>query len=283
VNHRLRAALRRLNRVRWLAKLHNVRQSGPAGSARALDKLRYVLWSPELGDLSFDMANPDATARFLAEALSVPVQDARAAWQELIEDEPLRTDYARLRKRSLQPRRLAFSARGPWWVVVRLRKPKLVVETGVWYGLGAAMLLRALELNAQEGHEGRLISFDPDATGGWLVPERQKQRWTWVQATTETALEPLLQGQQLDFFIHDTPSYYERERAEFEVAYRHAAPGAVLLSSNGENTPALSELSETNGLPYYHYPYIPERHFYVTKGLSLCVVPRPPTTSSLSH
>jgi hypothetical protein len=273
MGHRLRAGARRLNRLRWAAKLANVRRAGPGGTARTRDKLGYILWAPELGDLSFDMADPGATAGFLANALSVPVEDALRAWQEVTEDEQLRADYARLRKRSLLPRRLALSARGPWWVLVRLRKPALVVETGVWYGLGSALLLRALELNAHEGHEGRLISFDPDTTGGWLVPERLKPRWTWVQAPTEDALEESLRGQRLDLFIHDTPSNYERERAEFEVARRHAAPGAVLLSSNGENTPALREISAANGLPYYHYRYVAERHFYVTNGLSLSVLP----------
>jgi len=272
--NQLRAGARRLNRVRWAAKLRNVRRAGSGGTATRIDKLRYVLWAPELGDLSFDMADPEATAGFLAKALAVSTGDAFAALEEVMEDRQLRTDYARLRRPSLLPRELALSARGPWWVITRLRKPRLVVETGVWYGLGSAMLLRALELNAQEGHEGRLISFDPDTTGGWLVPDRLKPQWRWVRATTEDALQSSLEGQQVDFFIHDTPSNYARERAEFEAARRHAAPGAVLLSSNGENTPALRELSAEHGLPYHHYPYAASRHFYVTRGMSLTVLPR---------
>ena len=271
-HYRLRAETRRFNRVRWAAKAANVRRAGPGGTASTFDKLRYILWSPELGDLSFDIADPGATAGFLADALSVPVEDALAAWQEVEEDVQLRVDYARLRKSSVLPRRLALTTRGLWWVLVRLRKPRLVVETGVWYGLGSAVLLRALELNAGDGHEGRLMSFDPDITGGWLVPERLKPRWTWVQATTEEALEPCLGRQEVDLFIHDTPSAYERERAEFEVALRHAAPGAVLFSSNGENTPALRELCAAHGLPYHHYRYVAQRQFYVTRGLSLSVV-----------
>jgi hypothetical protein len=272
--HQLRAGARRLNRVRWAAKLKNVRRAGAGGTASPVDKLRYVLWAPELGDLSFDMADPEATAAFLAEALGVTPEEAFAALREVVEDPQLREDYARLRKPSLLPRQLALSARGPWWVIARLRKPRLIVETGVWYGLGSAMLLRALELNAQEGHEGRLISFDPDPTGGWLVPERLKSRWTWIQATTDEALESSLQGLEVDFFIHDTPSNYSRECAEFEVVRRHASPGAVLLSSNGENTTALRELCEEHGMPYHHHRYLAERHFYVPRGMSLTVAPR---------
>jgi hypothetical protein len=167
------------------------------------------------------------------------------------------------------PRRMRLSQRTLWWAIVRLRKPALVVETGVWYGLGSAVLLRALELNAEDGYEGRLISFDPDPTGGWLVPDRLKPRWNWVKHATDDALEATLIGRELDLFIHDTPSNYERERYEFRVALRHAARGAVLLSSNGRNTPALEEICAIAGLPYHHYPYVAERHFYVTRGLSL--------------
>jgi predicted O-methyltransferase YrrM len=276
LGHRFRAGARRFNRVRWASKLSNVRRAPPGGTAGTLDKLSYVLWAPELGDHSFDVADPEQVAAVLARALPVTEKEALAALDEVARDEQLHEDYARLRRLSLVPRRMRLGPRLLWWAVVRLRKPRLVVETGVWYGLGSAALLRALELNAAEGHDGRLISFDPDSTGGWLVPERLQPRWNWVKARTDEALEPLLSGEHVDLFIHDTPSNYARERAEFEVALRHAAQGAVLISSNGQNTPALAELSAVEGLAYHHLPYVARRHFYVTKGLSLAVVSRKP-------
>ena len=156
--HRLRAGARRLNRLRWSSKLANVRHAPPGGTAGALDKIGYVLLAPELGDHSFDITDQRGMARFLAEALSLPVEDALAALEEAGSDERLRLDYTRLKRLSLVPRRMRLSQRTLWWAIVRLRKPSLVVETGVWYGLGSAVILRALELNAEEGHEGRLIS-----------------------------------------------------------------------------------------------------------------------------
>jgi hypothetical protein len=276
LRHRLRAGARRLNRLRWASKLSNVRRAEPGGTAGPLDKLGYILWAPELGDHSFDVADQEQVATFRARALSATTGEALAAIEEADSDERLREDYARLRRLSLVSRPLRLGPRLLWWIVARLTKPRLIVETGVWYGLGAAVLLRALELNAAEGHDGRLVSFDPDPTGGWLVPDRLKPRWTWIQERTDEALEPSLSGEQVDLFIHDTPSNYARERTEFEVALRHAAQGAVLMSSNGENTPALAEIAAAEGLAYHHHPYVASRHFYVTKGLSLAVVPETP-------
>jgi methyltransferase family protein len=266
---RLRAGARRLNRFRWTSKLANVRHARPGGTAGTLDKIGHVLLAPELGDHSFDITDHVGMATFLAAALSVPTADAFGAIEEAGSDDRLRADYARLKRLSLVPRRMRLSQRSLWWAIVRLRKPALVVETGVWYGLGSAVILRALELNAEEGHEGRLISFDPDETGGWLVPHRLHSRWQWVRASTDDALEATLFGRELDLFIHDTPSDYARERYELQVALRHSAPGAVLLSSNGRNTPALEEICAAEGLPYHHLPYVADRHFYVTRGLSL--------------
>lgn len=70
------------------------------------------------------------------------------------------------------------------------------METGVRYGLGTMVILRALERNAQEesDHHGKLISFDPDPNGGWMVPERHAPHWTWVRATTRDALDANLRG-----------------------------------------------------------------------------------------
>lgn len=272
LRYRLKAGVRRLNRLRWSGKLGNVRRAGPVGTATLLDKLRYVVWGPELGDYSFDIADNEPIAQFLAPVLSLPPAAMRTAIDEANADQQLRDDYARARRRALLPRSLALSQRSLWWAIVRLRKPSLVVEAGVWYGLGSTVLLRALELNAQEGHEGRLISFDPDPTAGWLVPERLRHRWTLVHDGTEDALERQLVGRELDFFIEDTPSAYARERAGYEAALRHSTPAAILLASNGENTRALADLCHEHDLPYSHIHYLPRRHFYVSNGVALTVV-----------
>src|SRR4029078_12987181 len=77
---------------------------------------------------------------------------------------------------------------------VRLRRPAVVVETGVFDGFSSAFILKALADN----HHGRLCSIDvparapiaastdkmpfatlPDgADPGWLAPDVARARWT---------------------------------------------------------------------------------------------------------
>ncbi|PTL60293.1 class I SAM-dependent methyltransferase [Paraconexibacter algicola] len=270
---RVRAAVRRLNRIRWHAKARSIRAYG-ANSASLTERARYVLWDPEVGDFSFHLADLDAAARFLAEGFDVTPAQARALLDEPAADQQLAADYADLRRWTLLRAEMALGHRPLLWALIRLRRPSLVVETGLWYGLGAMVMLRALERNALDGHEhGKLISFDPDPTAGWMVPERHSPHWTWVRATTQDALEANLRGRRLDLFVHDTPSEPDLERYELRTAAEAAAPGAILCSGNGTNTPALRELCSNRPVSLLHHDYSARGHFYRGNGISFAVTP----------
>ena len=74
---RLKAQIRRGNRLRWRSKLKNLK-SYPDGGASLADRVKYVLWDPEVGDFSFDIADLDASAQFLATSFDVKLARARA-------------------------------------------------------------------------------------------------------------------------------------------------------------------------------------------------------------
>ena len=127
-----------------------------------------------------------------------------------------------------------------------------MVETGIKHGMGALVLLVALERNAREGRAGQLISFDLDPFSGWVVPERLRGDWEPVYASTFDRLEQTLEGQKVDLFICDTPPDYDIESFEMRTALRHAAPGIVLIAGNGDRTTVLPELAaELHG--EYHF------------------------------
>src|SRR5207237_437884 len=86
---------------------------------------------------------------------------ARRAVQELEDDADLRHGIERrLRKRGDHNRRVGYGRRLGWYAIARLVQPQLIVETGIHDGLGSAVLLRALQQNAAEGNDGRLLAFD---------------------------------------------------------------------------------------------------------------------------
>lgn len=271
---RIRAAVRHGNRIRWFAKARSLRAYGANGASLA-SRMRYVLWDPEVGDFSFDLADLDAAAHFLAANFDVTPEVARQLLEEPAQDERLQRDYAALRRPALLRPQMALGHRPLLWALIRLRRPHVVVETGLWYGLGAMVMLRALERNVEDGgHAGRLISFDPDPTAGWMVPERHADRWTWARATTQDALAANLAGIRVDLFVHDTPSEPDLERYEFTTAADAAAPGAVLCSGNGQNTPALRELCDQRGFPFMHHDYAAAGHFYRGNGISFATATR---------
>jgi predicted O-methyltransferase YrrM len=167
-----------------------------------------------------------------------------------------------------------FGRRLGWYAIARLRKPKLIAETGIHDGLGSALLLRALEINARDGVEGRLISFDPRAETGWLVPEPLRSRWEPRFVTSddpERGLPAALEAEEVDFFIHDSEHTHAVEMFEFSAAVEHAAPGCVLLSDNAHATSALKDIAGNIGREYAFYPEKPKNHWYPGAGIGLVV------------
>jgi len=269
---RLRAQVRRFNRLRWWGKLQNVRRHGGRGSMSRRSVTRYVLWSPELGDYSFEPNDRDGLIEFASRALETQAVHIRGFFEELAADRRLALDIEGRRRPTLLDRNPPLGQRRLWYALTRLLKPQLVVEAGVWYGLGSSVLLRALERNAEEGYDGSLLAFDPDPTAGWLVHPRHRHRWTLVREPTEGALEAHLRGKRPGLFIVDTPPSYERERHQFELALAHAAAPAVLLASNGTHTSALEDLCRERSLPFHHHPYEAADHFYTAPGVALALV-----------
>jgi hypothetical protein len=262
--------LRRLSRLRWLEKARLVRGYRCSVRANPLGIARYVLFDPEVGDFSYEIENEGELAQFLADALAVNAAQIVGYMAEAHTAPALTRDLsARVRWRPDMKRRIGLANRLAWYVVARATKPRLVVETGVKHGLGALVLLVALERNASEGSQGRLISFDNDPYSGWVVPDRLYARWERICATTQDALEATLAGQAVDLFICDTPPDYELESFEMRAALRHAAPGVILLAGNGDRTTVLPELAAELGGDYRLFAERPRHPIYPGTGVAI--------------
>lgn len=118
-----------------------------------------------------------------------------------------------------------------WYAIVRLLKPKVVLETGVHDGLSSTLILRAMARNDR----GCLVSIDlPDLnlpngvdSPGWLIPDELKTRWRPYFGDSRRLLPVLARDHApVDVFIHDSD-----HSAEFQTfEYRTVRP---FLGSNG--------------------------------------------------
>jgi Methyltransferase domain len=268
--------LRRLNRLRWLQKARLARAYGAPFREHPLDVARYVLWDPEVGDFSYELADEGEFVTRLAGAFDLDPAVLAGYVEETRTDPALTSELAeRTRRRLDMKRRPTFGPRIAWYALVRALKPRVVVETGIKHGLGSLILLVALRRNAEEGGEGRLISFDTDPFSGWVVPEDLRGGWQPVFASTFDAMESTLAGVEVDLFICDTPPSDEIESFEVGVALRHAAPGIVLIAGSGNRTTALRELVLEAGGVYSYLPERPRHAVYPGAGLGLASLMRP--------
>jgi len=202
------------------------------------------LLDPEIENFTYALANEGQLVEFLAETLTKKREEVEEYAAEMASDPELnRSLRKRLRRRWDRKHRPHFGRRMGWYVIARALKPSVIVETGIHDGLGSVLLLRALDRNAEEGVDGRLISFDVNPNAGWLVGERLRKRWEPVYEATSEALEPHLEGVEVGMIIHDSEHTYECEYFELTTAVSHASPTIALVSDNAHATTALRDIA----------------------------------------
>jgi predicted O-methyltransferase YrrM len=258
-------------RLRWWTKLRTLRAYGVGiGDPQAL---RYVLFDPELANFTYELANRDELAAFIAEAFEVAPEQVEGYFRETDEDpelgEGLRKRLARRRDRKSAP---LFGRRLGWYAIARILKPGLIVETGIHDGLGSVLLLRALERNDADGRPGRLVSVDVNPQSGWLVDERLRARWTPIFGSTFDVLEAAVAGSEVGMIVHDSEHTYDCELFEFTTALTHAAPTLALVSDNAHATSALRDVCAEVGVEYRFFRERPSGHFYPGAGIGFGLV-----------
>ena len=107
------------------------------------------------------------------------------------------------------------------------------------------MLLRALERNAADGVDGRLVSLDFDPLCGFLVRDDPAltARWTKVIGLSSDLLPEVVAGEPIGLLLQDTPHTEENQRHEFGVALRQAADPLVLIEGSGGYCPTMGQLA----------------------------------------
>lgn len=248
--------LRRLSRFRWIAKARLA--DGMAGLRREPAAwLRYVVASPELESHSFDLGNVDELVAQTAEVLGHPAEHVRRFCEEALADPVL---SARRRPTLLRRSRTPVGNRLLWYVLVRALRPALVVECGIYTGLGSLVLLRALAANRAEGAPGRLLSVDSFAGAGELVPAALHGEWERRIGLSTVEVEAGLAGRRIGMLIQDTPHTVENASQEFAIALAHADDPLILIDCSGGYCPVLQDLCAERGVAYHRFLERPTGH-----------------------
>lgn len=185
---------------------------------------------------------------------STPESNILQIHKELLKE----TDLQRRLERKFQstkqrPNKLHRNWREILYVLVRLSRPSVVVETGTFDGLSAAYILEGL----QQNDHGKLISIDinesrsvPDdvseSTPGWVIPEELRVRWDLQLGDSKEILPSITETDEIDLFLHDSLHTYEHMEFEFKQVSQAMEPGDILLSDNARFNSAFRDFSKEN-------------------------------------
>ena len=88
---------------------------------------------------------------------------------------------------------------------------------------------------------------------GWLVPQRLRHRFELVLGDARETLRPRLEREgAIDLFVHDSLHTTRHMLFEFRVAWRHLAPGGVLVSDDVFWNPAFWLFTKRHRVPFRH-------------------------------
>ena len=161
-----------------------------------------------------------------------------------------------------------------YWLV-RMLKPKTVVQTGVCNGLSSAFMVLALVKN---GGEGKLYAIDlppifnphdpawtvkdkvygvviPEGkSSGWIVPDAYRDRIE-IQCGDAKALLPGLINKldNVDAFYHDSDHTYHHMMFEFNEVKRKLVSGGVVIGDDISWNESLWDFADQYKVPAYNY------------------------------
>lgn len=135
------------------------------------------------------------------------------------------------------------------YALCRLSKPRVVVETGVAFGVSSRVMLEALRRNRL----GTLCSIDLPALDprvaslvGSLVSQDLRPNWRLLRGQSLRLLPLLLeQAGDIDMFLHDSEHTYEYMLGEFKLAWPRIRPGGLLLADNVDQNDAFLKFTES--------------------------------------
>jgi hypothetical protein len=132
-----------------------------------------------------------------------------------------------------------------WYVFVRGLKPGLVVESGIGDGLGAQIILKALQKNKKERFKGHYYGIDLDPNSGFLIRQLNPDLGEYIIGDGFWTLKKT--DHEIDLFIYDSNPSSEYELSEYEAIRNKLGTNAVIISSTSGQSDALKVFSARTG------------------------------------
>jgi len=192
----------------------------------------------------------DPDPGWVAELARVPLTTARSAIEQAAGDRSLFRHIAQEHRAGGRTSYIEIDAPLELHALVRLLRPRHVIEVGVSSGVSSAYLLAALELNGQgtlhsvdlpshprpsaAARGGASWSLPPGRGSGWAVPFKLRARWD-LRLGDKALVLPLLTKElpTTELLVYDVPHDCTKSAREFRALDSLFPRGGVAIVDHG--------------------------------------------------
>lgn len=195
-------------------------------------------------------------------------------FQEILHDAELEEHLRSWKESNLSMRdsSMSIGRRVVWYSIARHIRPRLVVETGVYHGVGACVIAAALQRNAQDGDHGRYLGTELNPNFGWMFSGRYREFGEILFGDSVASLSKL--DGPVDLFINDSDHSRTYEREEYSTIGPLLSPTGVVVGDNSHVSLELNEWSRQEGRRYLFMPEYPRDHWYPGGGIGISLAPQ---------
>jgi hypothetical protein len=164
---------------------------------------------------------------------------------------------------------VAFGRRVGWYTLIRLLKPRIVIETGIHQGVGACVITSALKLNSEEGFPGKYFGTDIDLSAGQLFIDEYAKFGKILFGDSIESLKLL--NEEIDIFINDSDHSAEYEFKEYLTIFPKLNPDSLILGDNSHSTDSLRKFSQESRRKFIFFKEEPSNHWYPGAGIGISI------------
>lgn len=210
-------------------------------------------------------------AHTLATIFGVSRDTILGYFAEIEESEELLRARVRLQglQKSMRDSALSPGRRAVWYAIARIKKPKVVLETGVHQGLGALTLILAISKNFEEtGIEGKYIGTDLRSDAGILAKlSTHSESFDLRVGDSIDSISAL--ELTIDMYVSDSDHFEGYERRELESVAGLLSDQAVIISDNAHATSVLSDWCAEANRKFVFLDEVPLGHWYSGAGVGI--------------
>jgi hypothetical protein len=198
-----------------------------------------------------------------------PVEQVEGFFHELTENLELRTHVVNSWKDDpgMKDANLGYGRRIGWYALIRILRPKIVIETGVHQGLGSCVITTALIKNIEDGFPGKYYGTDIDNNAGKLFVEPYTNVGQILYGDSIDSLN--LFDEKIDLFINDSDHSEIYEEMEYEAIKHKLSMNAWIIGDNSHVTDSLFNFSKSNGRNFVFFNEVPKDHWYPGAGIGI--------------